>query len=456
MDLYFKKLRYHSFLFKFAFFFSLFILSINGAHSQEFTSPGYKVLDPVMNAGGHGSSTTFRLFGVISQMAIGTSTSSGFGANSGFLYFPFASSPTVSATAGNSAVSLSWSASTGLLGWTPSGYTVGQSTVSGGPYAYTSLGNVTSSNRTGLTNGTTYYFIIRVQDVFGNFIATSTQVSAVPVAPTPTPPSPSPSPGGGGGGGGGIIAPPSGTTKVVIKGRAYPGATVTVFRDGSTISTPVADGGGNWQVDSTVVGGIYTFSAYAIDKDNRRSLTTSFTANISTGQTTTLSDIIIAPTIGSDKSEVKSGNNIKFFGFGYPTSDVNIVVNSEVVITDKTKSDKLGFWSYTLNSTPLEIGSHTSKSQVVAPDAVISPFSESLAFRVGDKDIPFGKLSTATPSSCSKNGDLNIDGRVNIVDFSILLFFWNQKTPKNPCADINKDSIVNIFDFSIMLFWWNG
>ena len=243
-------------------------------------------------------------------------------------------------------------------------------------------------------------------------------------------------------------------TKALI-GRAYPKANVTVFKDGSTVSTPVSDDSGNWQVDTTVVGGIYTFSAYAIDKENRRSLTTSFTANVPTGQTTTLSDIIIAPTIGSDKSEVKNGNDIKFFGFGYPQSNVNIVVNSHETIIDKTQSDKFGFWVYTLSSTPLELGGHTSKSQVVAPDAVISPFSESLSFRVGDRDVAFGKI-VSPATSCSKNGDLNNDGKVNIIDFSVLLFFWNQRSPKNPCTDINKDGIVNIFDFSIMLFWWNG
>lgn len=436
------------------FIFYFFLFGFSFVYADESSSASYKMIDSAMNAGGYGASSNFRLFGMISQIFIGTSTSLNFGNNAGFLYFPFASSPTLSASAGDAQVSLSWSGSTGLLGWTPSSYTVGQSTVSGGPYSYTSLGNVNSSTRTGLSNGTTYYFIVRVKDIFGNYIATSSEVAAIPVASTVYP---TPSNSGGGGGGGGVIIPPSsGSTKVIIKGRAYPKASITVFRDGTTIATPISDDSGSWQVETTVVGGIYTFSSYAVDKDNRRSLTTSFTANVPTGQTTTLSDIIIAPTIGADKSEVKSGNDIKFFGFGYPQSDVNIVVNSEVTIIDKTQSDKFGFWSYVLNSKPLEIGSHTSKSQVVAPDSVISPFSESLAFKVGDKDIPFGKLSTVTPSSCSKNGDLNNDGRTNIIDFSILLFFWNQKTPKNACADINKDNVVNIFDFSIMLFWWNG
>jgi hypothetical protein len=57
---------------------------------------------------------------------------------------------------------------------------------------------------------------------------------------------------------------------------------------------------------------------------------------------------------------------------------------------------------------------------------------------------------------CDPHGDLNKDGKINIVDFSILMYFWNQTNPSNPCADINKDGIVNLTDFSIMLFWWTG
>ena len=54
--------------------------------------------------------------------------------SSGFAAYPFASTPSVSATAGNAQVALSWTASQGFVGWTVSGYDIGQSTVAGGPY----------------------------------------------------------------------------------------------------------------------------------------------------------------------------------------------------------------------------------------------------------------------------------------------------------------------------------
>ena len=59
-------------------------------------------------------------------------------------------------------------------------------------------------------------------------------------------------------------------------------------------------------------------------------------------------------------------------------------------------------------------------------------------------------------SAVSCNGaDFNGDSKVNSVDFSILLAFWQKLPPfKNPCVDINKDNKVNSVDFSILLYQW--
>ncbi len=52
-------------------------------------------------------------------------------------------------------------------------------------------------------------------------------------------------------------------------------------------------------------------------------------------------------------------------------------------------------------------------------------------------------------------GDINHDKKVNLIDFSIVLSFFNVKYPfSNPCADINADKKVNIIDFSILLSQW--
>lgn len=439
------------------------------AFAQELQSTNFRVLDPVQTPGSFSSSNTFRLFSNIAQIAIGTSTITNFNINAGFLFYPFASSPVVTATAGDAQVSLSWTASTGALGWVVSGYNVGQSTSAGGPYTYTSLGNVTSSTRTGLTNGTTYYFVIRAEDVFGNSVATSTQVSATPSAPAPAPaptPAPAPSGGGGGGGGGGGFgfSAPTVSQKITLSGRAYPGANITIFKDGAVANTLRADINGIWKTDVPVVGGFYTFSIYATDSVNNRSLTSSFPLTVQSGQSMAVSDVVLPPTISTDKSQVKQGNDIKFFGYSFPDSSINVIINSEEQITDETKAGKDGFWDYVLASNLLEKGDHTTRTQTITTDGAKSPFSESIAFRVGDIDTPFKrvvqkiteKIVPSVSGVCSKNGDINNDKKINLIDFSIMLFFWNQRNPSNGCADINGDKIVNLFDFSITLYYWTG
>lgn len=73
----------------------------------------------------------------------------------------------------------------------------------------------------------------------------------------------------------------------------------------------------------------------------------------------------------------------------------------------------------------------------------------------GGGAVPPGPV-VPTPTAPSCNGaDFNADTKVNSVDFSILLAFWQNRPPfRNPCVDINKDNRVNSIDFSILLYQW--
>ena len=93
----------------------------------------------------------------------------------------------------------------------------------------------------------------------------------------------------------------------------------------------------------------------------------------------------------------------------------------------------------------MEEGEYEVKAKAFFGEGEQSPFSQTLPFLV----LPRGLIACW-------GADLNFDGEVDIVDFSILLYFWEQTNPKNRCADINFDSIVDIFDFSIMMYWWTG
>jgi xyloglucan-specific exo-beta-1,4-glucanase len=83
----------------------------------------------------------------------------------------------VTATPGNTQVALSWTASSGATT-----YNVKRSTVNGSGYATVSSPATTSYTNTGLTNGTTYYYVVTAVNASGES-GNSTQVSAIPISP---------------------------------------------------------------------------------------------------------------------------------------------------------------------------------------------------------------------------------------------------------------------------------
>ena len=58
--------------------------------ATEFTSPSFKILDPVIDTGGTANSTSssFQQLGSIGEISVGRSTSSSFELRAGFLFFP--------------------------------------------------------------------------------------------------------------------------------------------------------------------------------------------------------------------------------------------------------------------------------------------------------------------------------------------------------------------------------
>jgi hypothetical protein len=69
--------------------------------------------------------------------------------------------------------------------------------------------------------------------------------------------------------------------------------------------------------------------------------------------------------------------------------------------------------------------------------------------------FPTKKIIPPLPGACSP--DLNKDGRVDIADLSILLYYYGKSGPEVAgCFDFSGNGVVGLADISIMMFYWTG
>jgi hypothetical protein len=121
-------------------------------------------------------------------------------------------------------------------------------------------------------------------------------------------------------------------------------------------------------------------------------------------------------------------------------------------ILKKATSNASGTWSYTLDSSLLAFGDFEAKARsMTASDT--SVYSDPLLFKVGDKTVIRPKSSSLF--GFRKKCDLNDDSRVNLLDFSIMAF-WYKRLGFPAKVDLNTDSSINLTDLSILAYCWTG
>jgi hypothetical protein len=164
--------------------FSIFtILFSYNIYASDLTSSSFIIRDPVIGTGGnYSSSSSFKLFSTGHDSFSGNGSSTNFIGRYGFLYFPFINVGTLTAVQNGIDADLSWPASTAGLGYNVTGYNTGIASVSGGPYTYTDVSNVTSYTYPDLEPGE-YCFVVQTYDAFSNVIGTSNEdcVTITPV-----------------------------------------------------------------------------------------------------------------------------------------------------------------------------------------------------------------------------------------------------------------------------------
>jgi len=268
--------------------------------------------------------------------------------------------------------------------------------------------------------------------------------------------------GGGGGGGGGATTgtgvgellpfpPLPGTPSLLFQGWAYPSSYISVIKDGIEETREVAAVNASFNINIyDLTQGVYTFGLWAEDKDKRKSITESFTFYVKDGTKTEIYEIIIPPTIQLNKASVEPGEIIEVFGYSAPFSAIEAwmypnksnLTDLEIIKKQSVANDS-GRWSIFFNTVDVVSGQYKIKAKTRIETVGESDFSYALDCGVGVE---------AGEGIC-QGADLNGDGKVNLTDFSILLYYWGTD---DECADQNKDGTVNLTDFSIMMYYWTG
>lgn len=268
--------------------------------------------------------------------------------------------------------------------------------------------------------------------------------------------------GGGGGGGGGAgggsgggfetTAGPyqSGDAQVKITGFTAPRSTVTALVDGKIAQNTTADGNGAFTVTLTAIArGAYTFGIYSTDANKVKSSTFSTSFTVTGARESSLSNIFIAPTVMATPDPVNPGQTLTLSGYTVPNGTVTVENqkdgNSGTLKQFTAQANGSGQWSVVVDTTGYQSGTYKARAKVATAQGVTSSFSTYAIYGVGQS------------ATKTLNSDLNRDGKVNLTDFSILLFWWNSNGgTSDPSADINGDAKVNLTDFSILLFNWTG
>ncbi len=253
------------------------------------------------------------------------------------------------------------------------------------------------------------------------------------------------------------ITPPA-ETSVVFKGMAAPSSFVTLLKDGAISASTQAGPDANFEITLTgLSAGVYMFTLYGDDIDGRRTNSLAFAISVTSGVTTQISGIFLSPTIDVDKDEVARGDIVSVFGKSKPLVNVSVYFDSiwNTPTSGLTVADDSGLWLYNLDTSSMEYGDYGAKARAsVGNGGSISDLSPKVDFEV--KEVSKKKKERACPG----RADLNTDCKVNIVDMSILAYWWGRGltdlAKKNVDERLKKDGIIDIRDLSVMAYYWTG
>ena len=118
--------------------------------------------------------------------------------------------------------------------------------------------------------------------------------------------------------------------------------------------------------------------------------------------------------------------------------------------TSTSYGNNPGFLGYP-SSTASTTASSTPSSTSATPPG-------SFGGGAGETPVPPepGKPKPKPDEKVRKRVDFNRDGRVDFIDFSILLYYFDKQGSIIVPFDLNDDGVVDVVDISIFMYYWDG
>lgn len=251
--------------------------------------------------------------------------------------------------------------------------------------------------------------------------------------------------------GGATPVVPAFSTTEIFTGYAYPGATVTILKDGQAVATVTADAIGEFYARiNNLTNGTYTFGFIATDTAGNNSAlsTISLTA---TGGTVTTPNIFLSPTISPLPTDITGLDEIPVSGQTSPGSLVTVSLFSPsgtILVSQQVTADSSGAYAVSFITSALTDAGTYSITAIAGIHSLVSTVSLPVNFPLD------------APAIIYMPGDYNENQRVNLVDFSIALYWYKEQlSDAFKILEIrhgNGDGLLNLIDISIIAYWWTG
>jgi hypothetical protein len=196
--------------------------------------------------------------------------------------------------------------------------------------------------------------------------------------------------------------------------------------DGKQVGTVRSDSNADFLFSTNQVApGTETFGFVGTDKNGATSITSSVVFEVVQGAITTVANVFLPPSIAVSATRIPPGEPLTISGYTVPFATTTVLIQPGETKPIIAAADKSGAWAIQVDTASLKNGFHTAKAAFQLSPIIKSGYGKALNFYVGT-DLPKNAPSP----------DLNHDGKVNLVDFSIFLLSWNTDTWD---TDFNQD-----------------